>query len=127
MDVGGMHCIALTHDNKIYTWGVNDIGALGRPTGLGKILDLETATMLNDKDNDKEDSDSDSDSDEDEEYLNPSESEPKAINPKHFPEGTEFAKVAASDSASWALTTDGFVYGWGAFRVSIPLLLQDHF
>ena len=29
---GGMHCVALTHDNRILTWGVNDLGALGRDT-----------------------------------------------------------------------------------------------
>lgn len=29
---GGMHAAALTHDNLIYTWGVNDQGALGRDT-----------------------------------------------------------------------------------------------
>lgn len=27
---GGIHCIALTYDQKIITWGVNDNGALGR-------------------------------------------------------------------------------------------------
>lgn len=29
---GGEHCIALTHDNKIYTWGDNSHGQLGRLT-----------------------------------------------------------------------------------------------
>ena len=29
---GGMHCVSLTHDQKIVTWGVNDNGALGRDT-----------------------------------------------------------------------------------------------
>jgi regulator of chromosome condensation len=29
---GGMHGAALTHDGKVYTWGVNDLGALGRVT-----------------------------------------------------------------------------------------------
>jgi regulator of chromosome condensation len=29
---GGMHGAALTHDGKVYTWGVNDLGALGRIT-----------------------------------------------------------------------------------------------
>ncbi|MCJ1470355.1 hypothetical protein MMC07_009000, partial [Pseudocyphellaria aurata] len=39
----GMHSAALTHDNLIYTWGVNDQGALGRDTtwtgGLRSIDD----------------------------------------------------------------------------------------
>lgn len=29
---GGMHTVALTRDNTILTWGVNDLGALGRDT-----------------------------------------------------------------------------------------------
>lgn len=29
---GGMHTVALAEDGSIYTWGVNDEGALGRPT-----------------------------------------------------------------------------------------------
>ncbi|KAL4992146.1 hypothetical protein BDW68DRAFT_173464 [Aspergillus falconensis] len=29
---GGEHCIALSHDNKIYTWGNNNYGQLGRLT-----------------------------------------------------------------------------------------------
>ena len=32
LDVGGMHTVALTYDNRIVTWGVNDLGALGRDT-----------------------------------------------------------------------------------------------
>ena len=40
---GGMHAAALTHDNRILTWGVNDQGALGRDTnyegGLRNIDD----------------------------------------------------------------------------------------
>lgn len=29
---GGMHTVALAEDGSVYTWGVNDEGALGRPT-----------------------------------------------------------------------------------------------
>lgn len=29
---GGMHTAALSKDGSVYTWGVNDEGALGRPT-----------------------------------------------------------------------------------------------
>jgi regulator of chromosome condensation len=107
--VGGMHCAALTHDNKILTWGVNDTGALGRRTGAAKTKEIAS------KDSD---SDSDSEDDDDDEYLNPTESEPREVNPKYFPEGTQFAFLAASDSATFAVTTDGSVYGWGTFRVS---------
>lgn len=30
---GGMHTVALTEDRQLYSWGVNDEGALGRETG----------------------------------------------------------------------------------------------
>ena len=102
--VGGMHCLALTHDNKIFSWGVNDQGALGRETQWdGGYKDIENA--------------SDSDSDDEDSGLNPRESTPTAIPVTSFPEGTVFVEVAAADSASFALTDDGLVYGWGTFRV----------
>lgn len=107
--VGGMHCLALTHDNKILTWGVNDQGALGRDTTWdGGYKEI------------KEDagSDSESDEDDDDSGLNPRESTPTAIPSSEFPEGTVFVAVAAADSASFALTDEGQVYGWGTFRVS---------
>ncbi|KAF2457999.1 regulator of chromosome condensation 1/beta-lactamase-inhibitor protein II [Lineolata rhizophorae] len=101
---GGMHLAALTHDNKILTWGVNDQGALGRDTNWeGGLKDMDAA----------EDSDSDSDEGT---ALNPRESTPAAIPAESFPEGTVFTQVAASDSATFALTDEGFVYGWGTFR-----------
>ena len=110
--VGGMHCAALTHDNKILTWGVNDTGALGRRTGVGKMKEITSKEA-------SEESGSDSDDeDEDDEYLNPTESEPREVSAKYFPDGTEFAFLSASDSATFAVTTEGFVYGWGTFRVS---------
>lgn len=108
--VGGMHCVALTHDNKILTWGVNDQGALGRDTTWeGGYKDID--------DNNKSDSDSDDESDS---GLNPYESTPTAIPSDSFPEGTVFVEVAAGDSSSFALTDDGLVYGWGTFRVRFP-------
>ncbi|RMJ25262.1 hypothetical protein PHISP_03879 [Aspergillus sp. HF37] len=109
--VGGMHCVALTHNNKILTWGVNDQGALGR----------DTAWDGGYKDIDENKSDSGSDSEE-HPGLNPYESTPTAIPTGVFPEGTVFVEVAASDSSSFALTDDGQVYGWGTFRVKMPLI-----
>lgn len=106
---GGMHCVALTHDNKILTWGVNDLGALGRDTTWdGGYKDI--------KDANKNDSDDDSDDDT---GLNPRESTPTAIPSESFAEGTVFVEVVAGDSSSFALTDDGQVYGWGTFRVSL--------
>ena len=102
---GGMHVAALTHDNKILTWGVNDQGALGRDTMWEGGL----------KDMDENDSD---DSDKSDSGLNPAESNPTAVPTSSFPEGTQFVKLAAGDSHTLALTDDGHVYGWGTFRVS---------
>ena len=103
---GGMHAAALTHDNKILTWGVNDSGALGRNTNWEGGL----------KDMDDNDSDASDDSDS---GLNPYESTPTQIPASNFPEGTTFVKLSAGDSHTLALTDDGLVYGWGVFRVSI--------
>lgn len=104
--VGGMHCVALSHDNQIYSWGVNDQGALGRDTQWdGGYKDM--------------DDNSDSDSEDDDSGLNPRESTPTAIPGESFPKGVVFVQVAAADSASFALTDDGLVYGWGTFRVRL--------
>ena len=104
---GGMHALALTHDNKIYSWGVNDNGALGRDTSYdAKMVDIDDTD--------------DDDDDDDVSDMNPLESTPAAIDAKHFPENTVFTQIAAGDSASFALTDDGRVYGWGTFRVHGP-------
>jgi regulator of chromosome condensation len=102
MSAGGMHVIALTHDNRILTWGVNDQGALGRDTSWEGGL-----------------RDADEESDSGDEDLNPRESTPTAVDASHFPIGTKFVEVAAGDSCSFALTTTGHVYGWGTFRVGL--------
>ncbi|KAF4441583.1 hypothetical protein F53441_11987 [Fusarium austroafricanum] len=107
---GGMHAVALTHDNKILTWGVNDQGALGRDTNWdGGLRDMDKS----------EDSDSE---DEDDTGINPKESTPTAVSEEHFAPGTKFVQIVASDSASFALTEDGRVYGWGTFRSSDGIL-----
>jgi regulator of chromosome condensation len=98
---GGMHGAVLTHDGKVYTWGVNDLGALGRMTKA--------------KDEKLKDADAESDSEDEEEVpLNEDESTPKLVE---FPEGTVITRIACSDSATIAVTETGFVYGWGTFRV----------
>ena len=113
---GGMHCVALTNDNKILTWGVNDHGALGRDTqwnGGWKEIDGK---------------DQGEDSDNSESELNPKESTPTAIDDSCFPTNTVFTQVAAGDNATFALTEEGLVYGWGTFKVSHPLssLIGSH-
>lgn len=111
--VGGMHVVALTHDNKLLTWGVNDQGALGRDTTWdGGLRDMDA---------DKSDAE-DSDDDDPGLELNPRESTPTEVLSSYFPAGTTFVHVAAGDSSSFALTDEGLVYGWGTFRVSsIPI------
>jgi len=112
---GGMHSIALTKDNKVLTWGVNDQGALGRDTNWdGGLKDAG------------DDSDSSSEDDGDDTGVNPRESNPDEIIMTDVAEGTVFVQVAASDSASFALTSDGRVYGWGTFRVSLDPLPTSH-
>lgn len=104
---GGMHTVALTVDNRIVTWGVNDNEALGRDTQWdGGLRDV------------------DEESDEDGE-LNPHESTPTAIDSRYFGEGVKLVSVAAGDSCSFALTSTGQVYGWGTFRVSYPFSIHD--
>ena len=100
---GGMHGVALSHDGKVYTWGVNDLGALGR------ITEAKDEKL---KDADADSSDSE---DEDDVPLNEDESTPKLVE---FPEGTLITRIAAGDSATIAVTNTGLVYGWGTFRVS---------
>ena len=104
LDCGGMHTIALTHDGKIITWGVNDNKALGR----NSVWDGVLRDINGDPEKEGE--------------LNPLESTPMLIPAHYFPPGTKFTQVAAGDSCSLALTDSGFVYGWGTFRVS-PLIL----
>jgi regulator of chromosome condensation len=101
--VGGMHVAALDHDGKVWTWGVNDQGSLGRDTKTAVPKDIKM----------KGDS-SDSDSD-DEEDLNPLESTPGLVD--GFPEGVKVVKLACGDSISVAIANDGKVYSWGTFRV----------
>jgi len=99
--IGGMHGLALSHEGKVYSWGVNDQYALGRETKY-------TPPMR--------DVGSDDDSDSDgEEPLNPLESTPMLVTA--FPEGTIITNIAAGDSISIAVTDTGKVYGWGTFRV----------
>ncbi|KAK5957031.1 hypothetical protein OHC33_001400 [Knufia fluminis] len=105
VSVGGMHTAVLTKDNKILTWGVNDQKALARNT--------EWEGGLRDIDDDNSDSDSDSDAGS---GLNPKESTPGEVDLSGIPEDTVWTQVACTDSATFALTNDGLVYGCGTFR-----------
>ncbi|KUJ23354.1 RCC1/BLIP-II protein [Mollisia scopiformis] len=106
--VGGMHCIVITEDNRLLTWGVNDDGALGRDTTW-------TAPVKDAAGGDESESDDD---DDDDSGLNPVESTPTAIPADCFEGDPVWVQVAATDSASFALTSTGEVYGWGCFHGS---------
>lgn len=104
---GGMHAVALTHDNKILTWGVNDQGTLGRDTDWeGGVRDMDDAASES------------SDDEKDDNGLNPFESMPGEVDwsETEVAEGSRFVQVAAGDSTSFVMTDDGRVYGWGTFR-----------
>ena len=103
--VGGMHVAALTQDGLIYTWGVNDQGALGRDTKWERSA------------NDEMDVDNDVTVD-----LNPLECTPMPIPSEHFPSDTVFTQLACGDGTTFALTDDGEVWGWGTFRVGLSPL-----
>lgn len=107
---GGMHVLALTKDNRILTWGVNDSGALGRDT---------SGAAVKTRDVDADDSDSD---DDETGGLNELEATPTAIPSEFFPSETTFVDIAAGDSCSFAVTTEGAVYGWGTFRKNEGIL-----
>lgn len=104
MAAGGMHGVALTKDNKILTWGVND----GKP--LGRDTDEWVAP--------EKDADADSDDESVGAAQNPLESTPTEVVMTNVPEGTIFTQIAAGDNATYAVTNDGLVYGWGTVRVS---------
>ncbi len=115
VSLGAMHGVALTRDNRILTWGVNDHGALGRDTSWeGHLVDA-----------DANDGGGESDADSDDEgELNPKESTPTQVDMSAVPADTVFTQVAAADNATFALTCTGRVYGWGAFRVSHPFIIS---
>ncbi|KAL4922642.1 regulator of chromosome condensation 1/beta-lactamase-inhibitor protein II [Aspergillus aurantiobrunneus] len=94
--VGGVHSAALTHDNRILTWAVNDEGALGRDTKL----DPAQIKM-------RSQSESGSDDEDDEANLNLKEATPFPVDSSHFPANTVFTQLAATDSATFALTAEG--------------------
>lgn len=84
---GDMHSVAITEDGRVYTWGVNDEGALGRPT-----------------DGDAWNSSS-------------TEKENSCVPGKaRMPEGVFTVQVVAGGGFTFALTDAGAVYGWGLFK-----------
>ncbi|CCD26702.1 Ran guanyl-nucleotide exchange factor NDAI_0I01330 [Naumovozyma dairenensis CBS 421] len=113
--VGGMHTIALDDENNIWSWGCNDVGALGRDTSGAKevLKDIESKQ------------DGDDDDDDDDGDLNELESTPYKIPRECFPplkEGHKIIQLGATDNLSCVLFSNGDVYAWGTFRCNEGIL-----
>ncbi|KAK4227086.1 regulator of chromosome condensation 1/beta-lactamase-inhibitor protein II [Podospora fimiseda] len=87
--------------------GVNDLGALGRDTTWdGGMVNM-----------DGDGGEENSDAEESDDGLNPKESRPGLVDFSGM--GVEpgmIKQVVAGDSATWIVTYDGDVYGWGSMR-----------
>lgn len=106
--VGGMHTLVLDTDNRVWSWGGNDSGVLGRDTS--KVKEVL-------KDMDANDSEDDEDGD-----LNEAESTPGLVENLPKVEGAKVVQLAATDNLSVALYDNGDVYAWGCFRCNEGLL-----
>lgn len=105
--VGGMHTLALDSSNRIWSWGTNDSGVLGRDTSGAK-------EQLKDMD------ENNSDSDDEDGDLNEAESTPGLV--AGLPSDGKIVQLAATDNLSMALYDNGDVYAWGCFRCNEGLL-----
>lgn len=95
VDCGGLHTLVVDTEGKVWSYGINDSGALGRITvGIeGKDQeDLETTPGL-----------------------------VQGLDHKTF----KAAKVYAGDSVSVVLSEEGEIRVWGSFRVRLPFLRDD--
>ena len=90
---GGMHTVVLTEDRSVYSWGVNDEGALGRET-TGELWEKSEQGTGTPGD-----------------AYTPG----KVIFPTHTP---SIVQLSAGDSHTVALAQDGSVYAWGTYRDS---------
>lgn len=103
--VGGMHTLALDGKNRIWSWGNNDSGVLGRDTSHSKevLKDVDAA------ESDDEDGD-----------LNEAEATPALV--QGLENENEIVQLVATDNLSAALFSNGDVYAWGCFRCNEGLL-----
>jgi regulator of chromosome condensation len=102
--VGGLHTVALTEDNSIYTWGGNDEAALGRKTA---------GSAWHDKDKWKGNYPIQPVKDEHKLPDTPAEQPGRVEMP---PEAGTIIQVVAGDGFCFALNDQGYVYGWGCFK-----------
>lgn len=82
-----MHSVVLAADGCVYTCGVNDEGALGRPT---------EGTAWEECDGELE--------------------ECKVFAKAHLPEGLKVVQIVAGDGFTLCLTDEGAVFGFGQFK-----------
>ena len=118
---GGMHTAALATDGTIYTWGVNDEGALGRPTfgeSARKLWEACTATTTpSDRDLDRDGTGSGSGSRSGSGLGSFLPTDPYVQGVVKLPEdAARIVQLSAGDSHTTALAQDGTVYAWGTFR-----------
>lgn len=88
--VGGTHVLCIDKEGRLWSWGQNDCGVLGRATK---------------ENNDEVD---------DEWIINSKESTPNYV--ENLPESAIFVDIAASDNLSAAVTDEGHLYAWGTFN-----------
>lgn len=90
---GGIHSVAVGNDGRVWTWGCNDDGALGRPTGPVDSEDLGKG-------------------------MKGDENFPALVGcgPGGALEGQQVVQVSCGDSQTLCLTVDGNVYGWGCYK-----------
>lgn len=105
---GGMHTLALDSANRLWSWGGNDSGVLGRDTSKANEV-LKEMDAANDSDDDDGD-------------LNELESTPGLVENLPEIEGAKIVQLCATDNLSAVLYDNGDVYAWGCFRCNEGLL-----
>lgn len=89
VNAGGAHVLAIDTDGKVWSWGPNDSGVLGR----------NTKETEEEKDEDNS--------------LNGRESTPNLVT--GLPQHARFVSIGASDNCSAAVTSEGQLWAWGTF------------
>jgi Regulator of chromosome condensation (RCC1) repeat len=110
---GPTHCAALTSDGSVRTWGSNALGALGRDTGRPENIGSWSYSLEQTYVPVSESAQTIKDPQVDVESI------PDEVSMKAFLDGVAIVQVAVGCHKTFVLTSDGYVYAWGAFVVSI--------